>query len=456
MRKLGILLIIISACSTSQQVKLSKTSTVITNVNLIDVRTGEIQESRFVVVDSGKITNILEDMGEIPEGIKKIDGFKKYLLPGLTEMHAHIPSPQWGRSNIEETLFLYLSNGVTTIRGMLGHPIHLELRAQAEKNEILSPRIFTASPSVNGNTVQTIESAQSKVKAYKDAGYDFLKIHPGLKLEVFNEVVKTANEVGIPYSGHVPVDVGIRHALASKYATIDHVDGFLEGLVPEEAGVDPSANGFFGFNFTDLADPKSIPELVNMSKEYGVWVVPTQSLFERWYSPLDADSTGSTDEMKYMPRSTVESWVNAKKQMIGEDDFSDEKWEIFISIRRQLISSIQENGQGLLLGSDAPQVFNVPGFSIHHEIQGMVQAGLTPLEVIQSGTLNPAKFFDMEGEFGEIVEGASADFLLLRSNPIEQLDALRDLTGVMVRGHWLDKASIDQRLEEIAQNASNQ
>ncbi|MEQ9403347.1 MAG: amidohydrolase family protein [Cyclobacteriaceae bacterium] len=454
MNKLCFLLLVISACTTAQTPDLSTDAKVISNVNIINVRDGSILEEYYVIVDSGKIIQISKEP-KLPKDLETIDGRSKYLLPGLAEMHAHIPSPQWGRSNINETLFLYLSNGVTTIRGMLGHPLHLELKEQALANKILSPGIFTSSPSVNGNTVKTKEEAREKITAYKEAGYDFLKMHPGLQLEVFNEIVRTANEVGIPYAGHVSVDVGIRRSLESGYSTVDHIDGFLEGLVPDSEGVDPTANGFFGFDFTDLADTSKIDELVRMTKANKVWIVPTQSLFERWFSPLDADSLGATREMKYMPKSTVDNWVRSKKSLI-ENGFSLEKWKKFDSIRRQLLLALQQNGHGMLLGSDAPQVFNVPGFSIHHEIKGMLNAGITPLQALQAGTINPARFFNMEGQFGEIIEGANADFILLSANPLENMESLRRLEGVMVRGKWLSKSFIDQKLEEIAKNAQNQ
>ena len=173
-------------------------------------------------------------------------------------MRNHIPPPTTSKERIAETLFLYLSRGVTTIRGMLGNPLHLELREKTAKGELLSPRIYTSSPSLNGNSVKTREEAIIKVTQYQKDGYDFLKIHPGIQRDVFDQVVETANAVGIPFAGHVPVDVGIRHALESNYASIDHVDGFLEGLVPASANVKANENGF------------------------------TQSLFERWYAPITA------------------------------------------------------------------------------------------------------------------------------------------------------------------------
>ena len=109
----------------------------------------------------------------------------------------------------------------------------------------------------------------------------------------------------------------------------------------------------------------------------------------------------------------------------------------------------------MLLGSDAPQLFNVPGFSIHHEVEGMKEAGLTPLEILQSGTINPAIFFGMEDTFGSIREGLDADLVLLGSNPLLDISALKDINGVMVRGKWLSQDSIAEQLGQIASNAKN-
>ena len=456
MKKILVFLFSLSllACNQAQE-KVNKTATLITNVHIVDVRNGKILENHQILVDSGKIIQMGPSIaGKYPN---TIDGNRAFAVPGLAEMHAHIPSPPTSEERIQETLFLYLSNGITTIRGMLGHPRHLELREQAKSGEVLSPRIFTSSPSLNGNTVKTPEEARTKVTAYQKDGYDFLKIHPGIQRVVFDTLVKTANEVGIPFAGHVPVDVGIRHALKSQFASIDHVDGYLEGLVPKSTAVAADQNGFFGYNFTPLADTTLIQELVAQSREQGVWVVPTQSLFERWFAPIDADQMLTEAEMQYMPGSTLENWKKRKEQSTGEGTgFTEAQWEDFIGIRRQLIKALQENGQGLLLGSDAPQLFNVPGFSIHHEMAGMMRAGLSPLEILQSGTINPAIFFGMEGEFGEIKSGLSADFFLVTGNPLDDLNNLRNVEGVMLRGTWISKADIDKRLTTIASNAAKQ
>lgn len=458
MRHLIFLLPILFACSAQEKADdtISESAVIFSNINIVDVRNGEILENRFVVTDSGKITRITEEALRWPEEAEVIDASDQYLTPGLAEMHAHIPSPPVPDQQISDVLFLFAANGVTTIRGMLGHPAHLDLREQARRQEIMSPRIYTSSTSFNGNSVKTEEEGIAKVQESKDAGYDFLKFHPDIAKEVHNAIIHKADEVGIPFAGHVSREIGIRHALKSEFASVDHIDGFVEGLVPESAGVDPYDNGFFGYNFTDLADPSLIPELVRLTKDHQVWVVPTQTLLTRWFSPTPGEEMAQEEEMIYMPASVIGQWTTSKNRIISGDTYNPEQWKRFIDLREQLIRALNQDGHGLLLGSDAPQVFNVPGFSIHHEMKAMTDAGLTPAEVLRTGTLHVARYFDREGETGEITEGADADLILSKGNPLKDIETLRRPEGVMIQGQWMDRAEIDSVLDEIAARNKDQ
>ncbi|MDX2301801.1 MAG: amidohydrolase family protein [Microscillaceae bacterium] len=424
----------------------------IRHVNVIPMDAEKILKDQTVLIEKGLIKSVKPDKKiKIPEGAQVIDGQGKYLTPGLAEMHAHIPTPKDGNDEyVRETLFLYLSNGVTTIRGMLGDSYHLELKKKVAAGEVLSPRIYTSSPSVNGNSFPTIEVAKEKVPQYKKDGYDFLKLHPGIKLEVFEEIIKQAKEVGITYSGHVSVYVGVRKALQAPYASIDHIDGYLEGLVPASAGLDPEKNGFFGINFTDKADMSLLPELVEMTKKNKVWVVPTQALLERWLSPQSPAELIQEEPMKYMPSATRYSWVNTKQQVLKNPDYNAETYTKFIDIRRKILKALYDAQVGLLLGSDAPQVFNVPGFSIQGELKAMQAAGIPNYEILKMGTVNPAAFFGESGKYGMIKPGNSADLILVDGNPLEDIGNMSQISGVMVRGQWLSRAMIDEELEKIA------
>jgi hypothetical protein len=221
-------------------------------------------------------------------------------MPGLAEMHAHIP-PVDDLEPMKEVLMLFALNGVTTIRGMLGHPRHLELREKIKSGEITGPRFYTSGPSFNGQSTKTPEAAITLVKQEKQAGYDFLKLHPGLSRETFEALVKTANEENIPFAGHVSFAVGVWRAIDAGYASIDHLDGFVESLVPGIENMQEQQTGLFAMFIARQADTSGIPKLMMALKKNHIWVVPTQALAERWFNPgKTAEEFREEPEMIYI------------------------------------------------------------------------------------------------------------------------------------------------------------
>lgn len=425
------------------------------DIQVVDVVGGTVAEAQDVWVQGETIRQIGKAL-KVSSNTQEIDGAGKYLMPGLAEMHAHIPVPKGPKDSLApETLFLYLANGITTIRGMLGDPFHLQLREQVQNHEVRGPRIYTSGPSLNGNSAPDVATAVRMVRDQQAAGYDFLKLHPGLTLEVYDSLVATANKVRIPYAGHVSIHVGIRHAIETDYASVDHLDGYLEGLVPESAGVAPDQNGFFGFNFTDLVDLSLLPQLAADTRAHGVAVVSTQSLLERWTSPEKPAAIIQQPEMKYMHPRTLQAWERQGYAFQASPLYTPERYQTFIEIRRKIIRALRDADVLLLLGSDAPQVFNVPGFSIHHELKAMVDAGLTPQEALMTGTLNPARYFGQASQWGTIEAGKVADMVLLAANPLEDVSHASQPQGVMYRGTWMNQADIDAGLRQIASHYAN-
>lgn len=211
---------------------------------------------------------------KVPAGGVRVDGRGKFLIPGLAEMHAHIPGGQATDTVVERTLFLYVAGGITTIRGMLGHPRHLELRGRAARGELLSPTIYAAGPSLNGNSIPDPAAAAKAVVEQKNAGYDLLKIHPGVSREAFDTLAATAKRVGIPFAGHVPADVGIARAIDARYATIEHLDGYIEGMLRDGAPLTAEQSAFFGINLADLVllDADPLTDIRNTTRRSGVMV----------------------------------------------------------------------------------------------------------------------------------------------------------------------------------------
>ncbi len=418
------------------------------SVNVIPMDRERVIENQTVVVKNGKIT-ALGDEGKIKFSKEAlvIDAKGKYLTPGWAEIHAHVP-PIDDIEPMKEVLMLYLANGITTIRGMLGHTKHLELRSKINSGEILGPHFYTTGPSFSGQTVKTAERGAEMVREQKAAGFDYLKLHPGLTKETFPAIVKTAQEVGIPFVGHVSFNVGVWRAIDAKYSTIDHLDGFIEAITPGIDTLVEQETGLFGSWIGDRADASLIPKLVAGLRNNRIRVVPTQALAERWLSPLPAEEYTDDPEMKYMKPEQLKSWTNAKNTYTGNPNFSKERAEKLIQIRRKLIYECQKNGVELLLGSDAPQIFNVPGFSIHHEMKYMVDAGLTPYETLRTGTVNVASYLNKPNS-GTIKSGNVSDLVLLNGNPLKDISQTKNIEGVMIGTQWLSKEYIGSELKKI-------
>jgi imidazolonepropionase-like amidohydrolase len=442
-----VLCVLIISCNASKNIATSPGDIVIHSVNVIPMNEEKVVANQTVLIRNGRIESIGAAGLNYSKDATVIDGSGKYLIPGLAEMHAHVP-PNDNMDAMKEVLLLFAANGVTTIRGMLGHPKHLELRSLINNGEMLGPRFTTSGPSFNGNSVKSAEQGAEMVRQQKAAGYDFLKIHPGISKENFAAIAQTAKEINIPLAGHVPFDVGVWRAIDAKYATIEHMDGFVESLVPSIENITEQENGFFGAGIVTRADTGRIPQLMKALRDNNIWVVPTQALAERWMSPIEAGVFQNAPEMIYMSPNTRTQWLNSKNNFLNAAGYNADNMNYYLRLRRKLIYELQRNGVGLLLGADAPQVYNVPGFSAHHELRYLVDAGLTPFEALQTGTVNVGKFLG-RNDLGVIVPGAVADLVLLNQNPLENINNTTSIEGVILNGKWLSKDWIRETLKSL-------
>jgi Amidohydrolase family len=421
------------------------------HANVIPMDRERVLENQTVVVRDGKIA----DMGpaarmKVPQGATRIEAKGKYLIPGLTEMHGHLPGGPQSIGEAEQVLFLYVSNGVTTVRGMLGTPENLRQRDEINAGRLLGPRLFVAGPPFNGQTASTVEEARREVREQKQAGYDHLKILGGMRPEVYDAIAETAKQGNISFVGHVPPEVGAFHSMEAGQKSIDHMDGYLETLGP---GI-------------DSIDESKIPALVSAAVKSGVWTVPTMAVWDNFYSNETGDQFRERlPELKYLPKSHVNGWVQSKNRTVqmaaqrkGGGGFGrgGQPGERVMVVRRRMLRALHEGGAKIAFGTDAPQLFNVPGFSIHHEMPIMVQCGFTPFEVLQSATVNPAEYWGIQDEAGTIAKGKRADLVLLEANPLDSVANVAKRAGVMVHGRWLPESEIQARLAKYAEQSANE
>jgi imidazolonepropionase-like amidohydrolase len=162
------------------------------------------------------------------------------------------------------------------------------------------------------------------------------------------------------------------------------------------------------------------------------------------------DAMSAHPELKYMPPEQVEGWKASYKRMTENPAFNRARAAHIAVNRKVLLKALNDGGVKVLFGTDAPQQFSVPGFSIHREIQAMAAAGMSPYEILRSATRNVGDYFAARDKFGTIGVGRRADLLLLDANPLADAGRVVRRAGVMVRGRWLPEKEIQERLEKIA------
>lgn len=423
---------------------------VLENVHVLSMEDDEILRNQSVLIADGNIIRI-GDRGSFrfPADAEIVAG-EFYIMPGLSEMHAHIPPERMGEEWVNTVLAMYVSQGITTIRGMLGEPSHLELREMVSKHDIVSPRIFTSGPSFNANSVSDAEQARVMVREQKEAGYDLLKLHPGLTVEQFNAIADEAALVGIEFSGHISHAVGLVRSLNGGMTTIDHLDRYMEFLSGDPADREDPPIIYFGYDLAFDADEALIEEAVRLTKEAGVWNVPTNTLMENVFNPeLSAGEMMEWPGMKYIPENMADRWADFVTNLRQSDDYDTEKARRFLELRLTLTKALHDGGAKLLLGSDAPQIFNPPGFSIHRELELLTDAGLTPFDALKTGTVNVAEYLGKQDTEGKIKPGFRADLILLSQNPLEHFPFEDTIKGVVLHGNFMDKESLNELLSEL-------
>lgn len=425
-----------------------------TNVTVLTMDGDRRLHDHTVVVRDGKIVTMGPSASTpVPSGVTRIDGRGKYLMPGLAEMHAHVPPGNPTREQLEDITFLYVANGITTIRGMLGAPYQIDLKEQLGSGAMLGPQFFPAAPSLNNNSAPNPAAAVALIRQAKVTGYDLVKIHPGVSRETWDAAVAEMRAQGLTFGGHIPFDVGIVHAMRTGIATIDHIDGYLEASVRDSAVYAPGNQ--LG-EIIDAVDPARFPVLARMARELNVWNVPTMYLWENFYNDRAPEELGALPEMQYVSQQQVNAWMNQKRNRALADQnqhMTPERRARYLALRRQMLKTLADEGAPLLMGTDSPQMFNVPGFALHRELMVAREAGLTPQQVLESGTRNVGRYvresLQLDGNFGTVAVGQWADLVLLDADPTQDLANLSKRSGVMLRGRWVSAQEIAAGLDRL-------
>lgn len=445
--------------------------TLFRDVHVVGMDQKGVRTGWSVLVADGRIVE-MGPRDEVTPGPNRGDvrvvecGGSKWLIPGLVDMHVHFPTYEQGNEQQESAAFrscaLLIANGVTTARGMVGHPSQVRLRDDVVTGKLLGPALHLAGAPIHQGVAKTPDEAAAMVRAQHEQGFDFIKSHRVVVPEVYRAVQTAAAEVGLPVAGHVDNEVGLDVALEFSQQ-LEHLDA-----IPAAMLKDPEAAATFGQippgPIVDALQMELLPAIAKKIAAGNAWCVPTLALFEGIVDQRMATAAlMARPEMKYVVGQAVGQWAQQRNATKFPVTWGAGYGQRVISLRAKITRSLADAGVGLMAGSDSPQFFKVTGFALHDEVESLGAAGLSNFDALRCATANPARYMatlpnrgssiGIEPDFGTIEVGKRADLVLLGADPLKDLGATRKIDAVMVRGRLLDRAALDDLLKQVQNSA---
>lgn len=438
---------------------------IIHDVTVIDTTGGPAQPHRTVIVRDGKIEEVGSSAGGMGGKLTgtHIDGSGKYLIPGLWDMHVHIVFGDWFPRAKQVTLPLFIANGITGVRDM-GSELEVlqQWRKEIAAGTLIGPRIVMSGPMLDGPqprfpssiAIKTPEDGRRAVDGLKQRGVDFIKLQSLIPRDAVFAIADEAKKQNITFVGHVPDSVRASEASNAGQKSFEHLIGIFEGSSPLEDQFIKGAKT--ESQFLSTYDPKLATKLFELLARNQTWQCPTL-VWERGGNLIEERDLAHDPRAKYVPAYWKDvTWKRFTDQVEHEfntDDLATRKR--FVEKELEVVNSMHRAGIPFLAGTDTPPgVYIFPGFSLHEELQRFVAAGFTPLEALQTATLNPAKFLGRENELGTIEKGKLADMVLLDANPLDDIRNTQKIAGVVAKGRYFPRSDLDKMLAEVEKQAA--
>lgn len=449
----------------------------ITQVKVVDIPNGQLLDGLMDIhIKENRITAIEKSNKKRRKNTTTYDAKGQYLIPGLWDMHTHPDDPEvWWMTPVPEDrdqmMPLFVLNGVTGTRDMAGD---LELvkdwRKRIKKGELLGPEIIAAGPLLDGanaswdGSVSIADKTKVRhiVDSLKTAGIDFLKVYSGLPRDVFFALAEYARDIDFPLVGHIPWDVTTVEGAKAGMNCQEHLLSIIlecstaeEDIRNEKIDYGDAENGLDRYYIRNklMMDHYSEEKAATLFKAYAkykTWHTPTLSM---WYKNAYYETEKSRDEdlFKYLPKYLRKYWqpdtnVHLKYRQQKIVGTKQRQFDFYLKI----VKGMHQAGVPLLAGTDVgANPLCWPGIGVHNELEMFVRAGLSPSEALKTATINPVTFLRMEQDFGSIETGKVADLVLLKENPLKNIQAVRNIQAVIKSGVLYNRAAIDEQLQQI-------
>lgn len=452
------LLVALNGCSSAVESQ----QTLIENVSVVDPVSG-LTQNQQVLIEDGKIAAVADTSQALTlnANAERFDAQNRYLIPGLWDMHVHFV---YDPTLTNEMADLFLDYGVTSVRDTGGDIEQLVKLRDALPSP--KPNIYISGPLLDGKFVVYDGSdpdrpplgtgvsepgaADAAVAALKEAGADFIKIYELVQPETYAALAAAARQRDMPIASHVPLMMtadsagpmadsmehlrNIELACASNWQELlaqrqQRIRNFTEGLgYALRAGLHsdqriPAINNYDETRCNQVLDTlSSTIQVPTLRLNTVTHLKPFQR--EDWPAALAA-----------LPQATQFAWrarIDGLQQLMAIDPtFS--KWSVF------LIERLLARGVPIGAGTDTPIGLGIPGYSLHTELEFLVQGGMTPQQALYAATITPAEFFNMADTRGRLTKGMRADLVLLKDNPLTDIRHSRSVEAVMLAGEWVRK-----------------
>jgi len=484
--RITIISLIVFFCS-CQSNQLSKTKsaysgdvTLIKNVTVIDA-VNDIRRDVDVLVEGSMISKIENSINR-ENGVSQVDGTGKFLIPGLWDSHVHLTF----EPDLMSTMFdLFIVNGITSVRDT-GGKMHLvkPMKEQADSDPNTYPRVKIAGPLLDGmprvydgstpqipdisQGLNSVEEVNEKIDALVLEGVDLLKAYEMLSPELYKAVLKRAKKHGLKVTGHIPLSMTVQQAASEGLASIEHMRNLEMSMAKNADEIlierkqlllnkkDTSGYGLRSYMHNTyrhasvkIIDDSRKRDVLNSLRDNNTWQVPTLALVLS--SELDIFSDSEWHQtFQYLPATMEEMWLENAGLIASRSP--DNKNQPYMNWASGMIRDFLDNDIGVMAGTDCPIFFLTPGFSLHRELETLVeQANMTPKEALYASTVRPAQYFNMDDKLGTVEEGKIADLILLDKNPLENIRNTTSINAVFKNGNLFDSDKLDamkSRLDE--------
>src|SRR5271163_35423 len=462
MRRLFAVGLTLASCFAAWDI--SAAALAINHVNVVDATGTPPQADMTVIVKDGRIVELgKSDAVHVPADAKAVDGSGKYLIPGLWDMHVHEVFGDWLPRDEKVVPPLFVANGITGVRDMGGDlDVLKRWRADIAAGRMLGPRMIIAGPMLDGPTprfpssapIANAADARRTVDDLKAQGVDFIKIQSLIPRDGYFAAADEAKKEGLIFVGHVPDAVRASEASNAGQKSIEHFTGIFEGCSTIEDQLIKGPKSL-GVNVRTYDAGRAHALIALMAKNH-TWQVPTL-VWERGQWLVDDIDLSHDPLIQYAPA----AWKDHMWPMFVKDILKDMDTDPlpvrkkFFQMELDMTLAMFKAGVPFLAGTDtAAGVHVFPGFSLHQELALFVQAGLTPLQALQTATLNPAKFMNRLADLGTVERGKLADLVLLDANPLEDIANTKKIRAVVLAGRYLDRTEIDRMLKGVEKAAA--